>query len=651
MHDDHRTTSPSTRLRKLQQSFIWMAVLAFQKCSSSTRIGLTTLFIPAKQFLEKGHTQNEGDSVHALIEREAEKKTIYTPDEWRLLVRWAKTTAKRLELEKKIYSLKPPCRKECRRKCYEIFNEEERENIWSNFRGLNKQEQRNYISRHVKKSKKSIKTKETSRRNNTLTWTLRNNKVCKVFFLNTLGFKNDQTIVTVLKANYRHGIVNIDEELAAPEQRGRAKPWNLFPAEYRHSIREYIEKIRPTVSHYNLKHAPNRRYLPCGVSFTDLYKAYIAHCDEVEIKRCSWAYFHGIVKEMNLSTSIPKQDNCTLCQNHKEAHASQPEHNCLQCDCCVCRNFPEHLSNRDLSRQSLERDVSTNNIEAKVFTADMQKAICMPKLTTKDYYFSRKLVLFNETFVSPGKNEPAFCLVWHEGESGRKAYNIASTYVQFIINHANRIKEIIIYCDNCTAQNKNRILFSAMIRLINSTQLICAEKIRFIYLEPGHTYMAADTVHACIANKFAKQKNMYDLDDYVNTIRAARKNMVVEVMTHNDMIVFTDELKKAAFPKNYNIQSLKVAEFRRGSTHMFVKNSYNENQFKELDVVRKNSFKLNNDNFLSELPHEEKRRGVSKAKKKEILKLCDCFPQVYRKFFHDLEEEDVLDLDGSLDIM
>ncbi|CAG9793806.1 unnamed protein product [Diatraea saccharalis] len=42
-------------------------------------------------FLEKGHTQNEGDSVHALIERSARSKTIYTPEEWRLLTRWAKT--------------------------------------------------------------------------------------------------------------------------------------------------------------------------------------------------------------------------------------------------------------------------------------------------------------------------------------------------------------------------------------------------------------------------------------------------------------------------------------------------------------------------------------------------------------------------------
>ncbi|KAL4718628.1 hypothetical protein ACJJTC_005182 [Scirpophaga incertulas] len=43
------------------------------------------------RFLLKGHTQNEGDSVHSVIERASKTKTVYTPHEWRLLVRWAKT--------------------------------------------------------------------------------------------------------------------------------------------------------------------------------------------------------------------------------------------------------------------------------------------------------------------------------------------------------------------------------------------------------------------------------------------------------------------------------------------------------------------------------------------------------------------------------
>ncbi|KAL4706187.1 hypothetical protein ACJJTC_015055 [Scirpophaga incertulas] len=45
-------------------------------------------------FLEQGHTQQEGDSVHALIERCAKNKCIYSPLEWFPLVRWAKEDGK-----------------------------------------------------------------------------------------------------------------------------------------------------------------------------------------------------------------------------------------------------------------------------------------------------------------------------------------------------------------------------------------------------------------------------------------------------------------------------------------------------------------------------------------------------------------------------
>lgn len=44
--------------------------------------------------MEKGHTQNEGDSIRVLTEKSAKGKEIYSPDEWYSLVRWAKVNGK-----------------------------------------------------------------------------------------------------------------------------------------------------------------------------------------------------------------------------------------------------------------------------------------------------------------------------------------------------------------------------------------------------------------------------------------------------------------------------------------------------------------------------------------------------------------------------
>ncbi|CAH1958718.1 unnamed protein product [Acanthoscelides obtectus] len=41
-------------------------------------------------FLEKGHTQTEGDSMHSVIERASKLIPLFTPDQWYTLVRTAK---------------------------------------------------------------------------------------------------------------------------------------------------------------------------------------------------------------------------------------------------------------------------------------------------------------------------------------------------------------------------------------------------------------------------------------------------------------------------------------------------------------------------------------------------------------------------------
>ena len=68
----------------------------------------------------------------------------------------------------------------------------------------------------------------------------------------------------------------------------------------------------------------------------------------------------------------------------------------------------------------------------------MQKALLMPKCDTKEYYSSRKLVLFNETFAKPGKNAPAWTILWHEGEAGKKADDISNAHLHFLIKVARR---------------------------------------------------------------------------------------------------------------------------------------------------------------------------------------------------------------------
>lgn len=45
-------------------------------------------------FFEVGHTQKEGDSMHALIERRKKNQLVYVPEQWITIIRCAKTSGK-----------------------------------------------------------------------------------------------------------------------------------------------------------------------------------------------------------------------------------------------------------------------------------------------------------------------------------------------------------------------------------------------------------------------------------------------------------------------------------------------------------------------------------------------------------------------------
>lgn len=102
----------------------------------------------------------------------------------------------------------------------------------------------------------------------------------------------------------------------------------------------------------------------------------------------------------------------------------------------------------------------------------------------KEVVFIKRIVVFNESFVPLGKHkkiEPV-AVIWHEGISGRKREDIASTFQAFL--EANRdAKRIIIWIDNCASQNENWALFSYLVRVVNSEQ-IAANNIELNYLEP-----------------------------------------------------------------------------------------------------------------------------------------------------------------------
>ena len=86
-----------------------------------------------------------------------------------------------------------------------------------------------------------------------------------------------------------------------------------------------------------------------------------------------------------------------------------------------CIKYVKHKDRYTEARNEYQKPIPTNVV---CFTADMQK------LTTKGHIFVSRLVVFNETFAAKTPGRPHYCILWNEAIAGRKAPDVASSYLR-----------------------------------------------------------------------------------------------------------------------------------------------------------------------------------------------------------------------------
>ena len=120
----------------------------------------------------------------------------------------------------------------------------------------------------------------------------------------------------------------------------------------------------------------------------------------------------------------------------------------------------------------------------------------------------------------------------------------------------------------CTAQNKNWTLISALINLVNSDAL-SAETITVKFLESGHTYMSADTVHASVEKRMRAKKNVYDFEDFCSCISNSATELVK--MTTASLYDIKPLHSQPKIKHTCNLSNMRVMQFRRGENLRFYK--------------------------------------------------------------------------------
>ena len=166
-----------------------------------------------------------------------------------------------------------------------------------------------------------------------------------------------------------------------------------------------------------------------------------------------------------------------------------------------CKNHVTHQKAYREVRDEYQNPITRESFHS--FTADMQKVILLPKLTSKEHVFVSRLVLFNETFASLDGNDDLLIL-WHEGVAGRSAQVVATIYLKCM--EVTSDKKYLFWADNCSGQNKNWFLFTLFTKVVNSDDWYL-DVIRMKYLNRNMYYKTSFKEKEYISCDFSMKRS------------------------------------------------------------------------------------------------------------------------------------------------
>lgn len=128
---------------------------------------------------------------------------------------------------------------------------------------------------------------------------------------------------------------------------------------------------------------------------------------------------------------------------------------------------------------------------------DLQSILQLPSKEESLLYYTRKLCVYNLTIYETKSPNEAHCMLWMETDGKRGSNEIGTALKLWIENLPENIKELSLFSDTCSGQNRNQYISALFLHLTQTTNI---EIIEQKFLESGHSQMEVDSMHSAIEN-------------------------------------------------------------------------------------------------------------------------------------------------------
>ncbi|KAF4516892.1 hypothetical protein B566_EDAN011237 [Ephemera danica] len=297
-----------------------------------------------------------------------------------------------------------------------------------------------------------------------------------------------------------------------------------------------------------------------------------------------------------------------------------------------------HIQKKEEARAEMKNDCErAKRDEVVVLFVDVQATKNCPCSEVGLAYYKCKLIVRNYTIYECKTHK---CMNNWIPEYACKlcASLFTSCLVHYIeANYIGTAMEIIIWCDNCSLQNKNATLCNALLHLARLHNLTITLK----YLLSGHTQMKCDTTHALIEKK-TRTRDIFVPEHYVEVTKAARQNPCpydAQLLSHNFFLDY-------AAPEAQYYSSIRPGTKSGDPT---------VNEVVALTHLPQGHimFKLTHDSGFEQLPRKPKavklnhKYGalsknpipIDRIKYNHLIDLLDYIPQEHREFYRNLPHQ------------
>lgn len=516
----------------------------------------------------------------------------------------------------------------CRYRCSDHFSKEDQIESCRIFWAFDYNRQKDFIVKSVKiipparRFVKASKPRSESRQ-----YFLQNSKgefrVCSSFFQATLCISNGPI-------NKALSAITTSGTFGGLDKRGRKPPPNKIQPIEMDFVKEHINSFPTVESHYTRKNS-EKKYLPSDLNISSMYRLYKEWCESKNINIVSIHQYRKIFcTEFNYSFFVPKKDQCMLCSKYNLAK----KENRLGEDLEECYNA--HMERKTVCQEAKSKDKQRAELDSnfQTFTFDLQKVMQLPTSAVSQFYYSRKISVYNLTFFE-SKNKEGSCFFWNEINGKRGSNEIGSIIMKFISMLPPGIKEISLFSDTCSGQNRNQQVVAALLyTVVKSSHL---EVIEHKFLESGHSYMECDSMHSTIERKM-KNQEIFIMNDYKRIFEGARTGKSTTPykcfeLKYTDFLDLGNLSSKIIKNKKtdtggnkVNWLKIKCFKFLKTEPHKIFYKYSHKDDYNALDINsssnrgRPRSY----DNCFPPLvPAYSAQLQVNKAKKKDLIQLCD----------------------------